>query len=244
MDDVTILIKTFLRDEYLFNCIRSAKEQYPDINLIVADDGHHSDNKHRRLSDLGVSQYIRLPFNSSPITIGRNLMVQAATTPYVVISDDDFTYTPNTRLEDLRTMMDIVDIAGGAIWQDGKIRRYEGVFRPVNPERMGMYTIIGQECSVHNGVQYVPAEYVFNFFLAKTGLLRNVKWDERMRASYEHEDFFLSAKNYGAKCAYCPNSVVTHRGGPADSEEYCKYRFNSKPADRAIFESKWGFVLG
>jgi glycosyltransferase involved in cell wall biosynthesis len=63
VNDVTAIVCTFLRDEYLFNCIRSLKQHYPNIRILVADDGHISDEKERALTDLGVERYVRLPFN-------------------------------------------------------------------------------------------------------------------------------------------------------------------------------------
>jgi hypothetical protein len=43
--DVTALIKTFLRDEYLFTCVSSLRLNYPNLRIIVADDGYCSDAK-------------------------------------------------------------------------------------------------------------------------------------------------------------------------------------------------------
>ena len=61
--DVTALVKTFLRDEYLFTAVLSLRRHYPEITIIVADDGYCSDEKEARLKEAGVSVYIALPWN-------------------------------------------------------------------------------------------------------------------------------------------------------------------------------------
>jgi hypothetical protein len=53
LPDVTALIKTFLRDEYLFTCVLSLHLHYPNIKIFVADDGYCSDEKEARLKDTG-----------------------------------------------------------------------------------------------------------------------------------------------------------------------------------------------
>jgi GT2 family glycosyltransferase len=241
MASVTALIKTFLRDKYLFNCVRSLKSQAPNIRIVVADDGHVSDQKERTLNELGVDRYIQLPFNSAPIAKARNLMVDAAETEHVLIGDDDFTYTPASNLVNMCSLMNLADIAGGAIMQSDEVLHYEGVFEREGHNMMlrplrGSYQNQGQ-------TRYIQADYVYNFFVAKTSALRKVRWDKRIRASYEHEDFFLSAKEAGLKVVYCPNSVVLHRYGPQDSPEYQRYRYSGDIQDKSSFESKWGFGL-
>ena len=242
MEQVTALIKTFLRDGYLFNCVASLKQQAPKIQIIVADDGHTSDEKEQRLLKMGVSQYIRLPFNSAPIARGRNVMVDAAKTPYVLIGDDDFTYTAATKLGDMWSMMGIVDIVGGAVKENEVVLHYEGRFARENSETIRMLALDGK-FYLHDKIPFKPADYVFNFFIAKTDVLRKVRWDEHLHASYEHEDFFLSAQKAATKIAYCPNSVVLHRYGPPDTSEYQKYRHSGDHSDKVIFEKKWGFRL-
>jgi GT2 family glycosyltransferase len=240
MADVTAVIKTFLRDDYLFQAVNSLREYAPGIQMIVADDGHCTDEKERRLHELGI-RYLRLPFNSCSITQGRNLILQQVETPYALIGDDDFRYVPETKLTDMLSMMDIADLAAGAVMQGGIVGHYECLFQRT-PK--GISDLPLPPWQRHEGVRYAPANLVFNFFVAKTEALRRVRWDERIHASYEHEDFFLSAQASGLKVVYCPESIVLHRGGyhksEPDSAEYTQYRYQGRAQDKAVFESKWG----
>ena len=80
MKNVTALVKTFLRDQYLFRAVKSLKGLHPDIRIIVADDGHLSNTKEAKLKRMGVERYIRVPYASCSITRGRNLLVDACQT--------------------------------------------------------------------------------------------------------------------------------------------------------------------
>lgn len=244
MNSVTALIKTFLRDEYVFRCVESLRQFYPAVQILVADDGHHTDEKEEKLSRLGV-QYIKLPFGSAPICKARNLLVDAAQTPYVLIGDDDFYYTPVSRLHELVSMMEIADIAGGAIVENSLIKHYEGHFDRQNgvvlkPLQVKDYLRLAP---LPRGVEYAPVDYCWNFFVARRDALLKARWDERLRASYEHEDFFLSAQDAGLKTVYCPNSSVLHRYGSPDSFDYQQHRHSGDFKDRKAFEAKWGGKL-
>jgi GT2 family glycosyltransferase len=241
MKNVTALVKSFLREPYLFRVVKSLKDLYPDIHVLVADDGYVSDVKEAKLKAMGVEGYIRLPYASCGITKGRNLLVDACETEYCLIGDDDFLYTEDSHLEFLLKLMEVADIAGGAVMQGGIFGHYEGFYRHT-PEGVTFRDIDRTYSSRHSGIEYSPADFIFNFFIAKTETLRRVRWDEQFHASWEHEDFFLSAHKAGLKTVYCPECVVVHRGLMADPPEYNQARHRDDPGDARIMLNKWGFL--
>ena len=131
MKNVTALVKTFLRDAYLFRAVESLKKLHPDIHIIVADDGHVSHAKESKLKEMGVERYIRLPYASCGIARGRNLLVGVCQTKYCLIGDDDFLYTPDSRLERLLKLMDVADNAGGAVMRGGILDHFEDFYRRI-----------------------------------------------------------------------------------------------------------------
>ena len=241
LSDVTALVCTFLRDEYLFNCVRSLKNTYPSIRVLVADDGHISDVKEHGLRALGVEKYIRMPFNVG-ICAKRNTLLTYVETPYILIGDDDFTYTVSTRLQDLHQMMDICDLAGGAMLEEGvNLKHFESVFLQQSDGGLLFKDIVEDYVRSSAGIRYAFADLVFNFFIAKTTTIRGVGWEENIKVCYEHEDFFLGLHQQSVKVAYCPDSVVQHRTLLIpDSKEYYEYRLNI--ADKDAFFAKWGFA--
>ena len=50
----------------------------------------------------------------------------------LLVGDDDFYYTEETRLGDMLKMMDIADLAGGALRYMGVLQHYEGDSRVVH----------------------------------------------------------------------------------------------------------------
>ena len=115
LSDTTAIIKTFLRDKCLFHCVQTLKESYPSIHIVVADDGHPSQEKRDQLMFMGVDEYIEMPWNRG-LSAGRNVLLDAARTPYVLLCDDDFSFTEDTNIENMRRLMDVSDIAAGLVY--------------------------------------------------------------------------------------------------------------------------------
>jgi GT2 family glycosyltransferase len=235
--EVTALIKTFLRDEYLFTSVLSLRRHYPEIKIIVADDGYCSDQKEARLKEAGVSKYIALPWNRG-VSRGRNALIDACETPYFLVGDDDFYYTEETRLGDMLRMMEIADLAGGALRYLDTLQHYEATLEWV-PESKGLiHHEINRDYRTYDGIQYGHADLTFNFFVAKTTLARKIRWEESIQVIFEHEDFFMAGYDRGMKVVYCPNSIVTHRKVELPPvPEYEKIRWNRQDLNK--FFKKW-----
>jgi glycosyltransferase involved in cell wall biosynthesis len=237
LPEVTALIKTFLRDDYLFTAVSSLRRYYPEIKIIVADDGYCSEEKELRLKEAGVSKYIALPWNRG-VSRGRNVLIDACETPYCLIGDDDFYYTDETRLGDMVKMMEVADLAGGALRYMGVLQHYEANLEWV-PESKGLiHREINRNYLTYEGIQYGEADLTFNFFVTKTTLARKVRWEESIQVIFEHEDFFMAGYERGMKAVYCPNSIVTHRKVELPTiPEYEKIRWNRQ--DQNKFFKKW-----
>lgn len=239
MSNVTALIKTFIRDELLYDCVASLKQMYPNIHIHVADDGRHSPVKDIKLKTLGVEKYYKMEYNQGT-TKGRNLLIDGCETPYFLLGDDDFTYTPETDLTQLLRMMDVVDLAGGACRYRGGINHFEADY----VQRDGKWSWnMGVEHPIaeYLGVEYAKYDLVFNFFIAKTEYARRVRWDEKIHCACEHDDFFMSWHKAKRSVVYCPNVIVSHKLRQLpDSMEYSHNRH--KNADESYFAKKWNWV--
>lgn len=243
LSNVTACIKTFLRDKSLFYCVETLKAQYPDMPIIVADDGHCSDEKEAKL---GV-QYLRLPFNVG-LSTGRNAMLDACETPYLLMCEDDFSFNEDSHIERLRDLMDVVDVAAGLVfnvrhwachgggvgWDNfgGKFVEKDG-----KPHRTGFTGNL----KTHRGIRYEEADFVLNFFVGRVDALQQVRWDDSLRLAFEHYDFFLRAKAAGLRSARSLDAQVIHKEiDDSHNPEYQKYREDYEQY-RTIFAKKWGF---
>lgn len=104
---VTIATKTFLRPHKLMIMLRSIREYYPDLTVIVADDS----KKPLEIKDNHV-EYYTMPFGKGWFA-GRNLAISQVTTKYVLWVDDDFLFNEKTKIEVLvdvleKTELDVV----------------------------------------------------------------------------------------------------------------------------------------
>jgi len=240
LSEVTAVIKTFHRDQYMFNCVKTLKASYPEIHVIVVDDGQPSEEKRAKLTALGVEQYVPMAFNQG-LCVGRNTGCKLVETPYVLIGDDDFTYSPACRLENLLSCMSVSDLAAGAVTlgPDGHMQHYEGYFNLQSDGGMVYKSATGNYLQ-HGSVRYEYVDLAFNFFIAKIEPVRSVLWDENIKVMYEHSDFFMRFKNAGYKVVYCPDSIVGHKTLQLqDSSTYKEGRFCK--ADRLTFWNKWNF---
>ncbi len=164
----------------------------------------------------------------------RNTGLMKVTTPYVLFGDDDFVYTRYSNLDALVSLMDIADIAGGKVadlMYSGNFHRAQGAIH---------YMPIARQFLDHKGVFYETCDFIPNFFLAKTEVVKDILWDESLRIEYEHIDFFLSAQEKGARVVFIPDCLVEHPKDVPDSPEYLEHRKDSVSSKDAFFH-KWGF---
>ena len=246
MSDVTAIIKTFLRDKCLYHCVKTLKECYPSIHVIVADDGHCSEEKRETLTELGVEQYIELPWNRG-LSHGRNVLLDACKTPYVLLCDDDFSFTLDCKLENLRKLMGVADIAGGLVYNlrnwtlspNGK--GWDVTGGNFTKKDVGYIITAPNQFKLYTGIRYEDSDFILNFFIAKTDKLRQVKWDPSLQITYEHIDFALRAKQMGLKSIRTRDAFVFHKELiETNDPQYLEIRGNYDKY-RKIFEAKWGF---
>uniref|UniRef100_A0A4X1U099 Glycosyltransferase 2-like domain-containing protein n=1 Tax=Sus scrofa TaxID=9823 RepID=A0A4X1U099_PIG len=226
-DLVTIATKTFLRPHKLMTMLRSVREYYPDLTVIVADDSKEP----LKITDSHV-EYYAMPFGKGWFA-GRNLAISQVTTKYVLWVDDDFIFNSKTRIEALVDVLEKteLDVVGGRVIENtfqfkllleqGKngdcLHRQSGFFRPVD----GF-----PGCVVTSGV--------VNFFLAHTERLQRVGFDPRLQR-VAHSQFFIDGLG-SLLVGSCPQVIIGHQPHlPVMDPElaalegnYSRYRANTK----------------
>ncbi|XP_047701985.1 beta-1,4 N-acetylgalactosaminyltransferase 2 [Prionailurus viverrinus] len=221
-DLVTIATKTFLRPHKLMTMLRSVREFYPDLTVIVADDSKEP----LKINDDHV-EYYTMPFGKGWFA-GRNLAISQVTTKYVLWVDDDFLFNDKTKIEVLVDVLEKteLDVVGGSVLgnvfqfklllersQNGDcLHRRPGSFGPLD----GF-----PRCVVTSGV--------VNFFLAHTERLQRVGFDPRLRR-VAHSEFFIDGLG-SLLVGSCPEVIIGHqaRSPVADLEKmYSTFRTNTR----------------
>ncbi|XP_051546251.1 beta-1,4 N-acetylgalactosaminyltransferase 1-like [Myxocyprinus asiaticus] len=183
---VTILVKAFLRYKELHVLIKSIRQFYPNIKIIIADDSH---NPEKVVGD-NIEHYIMPP--AQGWFAGRNLAVSQVTTKYFLWVDDDFVFLNETRIESFVKILEAVpdlDVVGGEVQgnrfffrlqyeegsseEGGCIKRVRGTHTPLPG---------------FNGCFY--ADGVVNYFMARTDAVRKVGFDPFLKR-VAHTEFFL-----------------------------------------------------
>lgn len=183
IDELTILIKSFMRPECVNKLIKSIRRIY-DIKIVIVDDSKTPLNFDY---DDDIKTY-NMEFDSG-LSAGRNYGVSKIETPYFLLCDDDFEFTEKT---DLIKWLEIfkssnLDILGGDVIMNGKKIDYFGLLEKVDDN---LYYKKG----FHNETEfYKEYDLVLNFFIAKTDSIIDNGWDNDLKLA-EHTAFFFDNK--------------------------------------------------
>ena len=105
--DTTVCVTVLFRFDRLQALLCSIRRFYPQIEIIVADNsfrpedwGNHEFLALREILVSYAARPVMLPLDSG-VSATRNAAVTAARTPYVIICEEDFEFSPRTDLEKL-----------------------------------------------------------------------------------------------------------------------------------------------
>ena len=245
MKDVAVLITTFLRDNALYNCVKSIRKFYPDIAIFVADTGNESDEKDKFCSDHKCT-LIKVAFDSG-VCRARNEGLERISNNYmyVFVCEDDIIFTEETRLETLMQILEErpqVGIVGGFL---KKVKRYETIDQNYEATlRIENDTIYVEEVKNPQWQKFGKAMYFYcdiipNVFLMSCDIWKEIKWDERYKTTPEHTDFFLSLKHKTAwKVAFTDSVRMEHHDQEYRDHQYLVKRIRT--AGYKVLAQKWG----
>lgn len=250
-NNITVLIKTMIRPKSLCRLVGSLLKYYPDIKILVADDGEPS-SKSELLGKYPNAdiEYYDLPKDSG-LSYGRNFLLDKVKTPYFLLCDDDFVIDNSFHLDELIQMLEgnKLDILGGYfrnykivksikdrfIVLAQKILHYE-----LDTNYIGSIENKGSILEVHyirkDFPEFTKTDICHNFFLAKTDRIKALGgWDNELKLQ-EHTEFFVRAKAFGIKVGFTNKMSVKHF--PEQSKNYSSKRGRDFSA---LFLKKYGF---
>lgn len=195
MNKIAIIITTFLRDDCLYESIKSILKYPPseDYIILIGDQSHITKENYIKSLSSDILYY-SLPFDCG-LSYARNYLIKKAYNlqiPYCLIMADSIKFDskydfsiPIAFLKD--------DPRRGIIGFDLK----ERVSWEYNLDLKDGYFILskkGIEENEYKEMKYIKCDIIRNFFLAKTYILIENKYDENLKMA-EHEDFFWRLKN-------------------------------------------------
>lgn len=222
---LTIAIKTYVCDPptlfQLISLVRTIRLAHRTVSILLANDGPLPLASYPDIVRDPYTTEIRLPLDSG-ISFGRNTMVNATTTPYFMLLDDDHLYSlDGTDLPRLLRAMPGFDIVGVRIQNSPGIPELEdiGVYIPRYVANVTRFENRRVELCVWNenaGPSVIHMNHAMRFdvlhnaFLARTDALKRSPWRNELKVN-EHMTFFLDAKARGLRVGYLPSVYVWHR---------------------------------
>nr|XP_042701790.1 beta-1,4 N-acetylgalactosaminyltransferase 1 isoform X1 [Chrysemys picta bellii]XP_042701794.1 beta-1,4 N-acetylgalactosaminyltransferase 1 isoform X1 [Chrysemys picta bellii]XP_042701797.1 beta-1,4 N-acetylgalactosaminyltransferase 1 isoform X1 [Chrysemys picta bellii] len=226
---VTIATKTFLRYDKLRVLIASIRRFYPTVTIIIADDSQHPE----AVGGPHIEQYF-MPFGKGWFA-GRNLAISQVTTKYVLWVDDDFIFTPRTRVEKLVDVLEktSLDLVGGGVREITGVTttyRQKISVQAGGEEGDCLQTRQGYHHLLEGFPGCVVTDGVVNFFLARTAKVLEVGFDPRL-SRVAHLEFFIDGLGV-LHVGSCADVVVDHASKlklpwqKSESEkQYAKFRY-------------------
>jgi len=242
LDTVDFIVKTFLRPQALLRSLRSILEYYPSAHVTIADDGNlreSSDPDSRACRDL-IDRNDRFVLHSlayaAGVTAGRNLLVDKTHRPFLLLLDDDFCFTAETRIERfwerLKSDPEVGLVAGACI------DVVENERRPRNSG--GTLEIQGDTLVIDTAGWRNRAaglrDYVPQFALIRREVFDDVHWEGGIGG--EHYDFCLQLQKSRWKVAHDVSVLVGHYHFTPALPGYAERRFDCAAAQQWLLR-KW-----
>lgn len=240
MNNIAILITTFLRDSLLYKTLQTIIDYYPNnCTVLIADQGYNSSDKDVQI-DYYKSQikleYYKLPFDCG-LSYSRNYLISKAkelNIPYILMCADSIQFSQSYNFEPIIRILESdtqLGIVGFALEHSKCPWEFNMEVTPT-----GIKMLSSSNYTDFEGIRYKQVDICRNIFLAKTDTMLNL-YDNEMKLM-EHELAFLEYKKRGYE-VYWTDSYVFKKITSRNNAEYESYR--KRFGDyRRLFEQKLG----
>jgi GT2 family glycosyltransferase len=150
------------------------------------------------------------PFDSG-LSACRNFLIDNTDGDYILLLDDDFIFTENTRIMKMKKILENntkIGIVGGTVKNEGQETHFECV---LEKEGDTLYQRPDEDdwkdC---NGIPYKLTGCVLNFAMMRRKIFNDIRWDDKIKIKGEHTDFYLRLKDTKWKVAFCPEVKIDH----------------------------------
>lgn len=235
---VSVGIKTFLRDDLLWNCIVNIPNCLPQATMIIADDGHIDSSKNYEYSRLNRRGHkvITLNFDSG---FGKksNEIVSVLDTPYLLIASDDFDFSDIRARDGVMRMLYTLDEYPDVDIVSGRVNNRAYEFNLLDEGS----TITEQAVEIPDPPKdfFYPCDLTVNYSLIRSCVFKKVGWDDDVKiGGGEHGAFFVDVKRAGFKVVFAPNVNINEQLNRRPSDEYLKFRNRARSPERSCFKKR------
>ena len=241
LTNVSILLKTFLRDRYLFETVRVIENEMPDAQMIIVDDGDFTAHKRSLYHRLRQNGHVCLEtaFDTG-FGFKSNLGAAACNRPYLLIGSDDFDFRGvRPGIEKLVKVLDadVADIASGRV----RNNPYEGWLIDNGLGEIRERYIAFEKPQTVDGVRYHKCELTVNFSLIRRSILGpdKIHWDNDVKiGGGEHGAFFVDVKRAGHRVVYVEGVNINEQPEQLTDPRYGAFRGRARQPERPCFSRR------
>lgn len=240
LSNVSVLIKTFLRDGYLMRCVAGIERTLPEVHMIIADDGDDTRDKvklYSRLREVG-HVCLWLPKDSG-FGAKSNAAIPYFERPYVLIGSDDFDFSDREVRRGIERMANVLDenpeigIASGRVGN----RPYELIF-DMDGDWVKARPGYRGSGKTKKGTQYQFCDLTVNYSLIRREVFEKVRWDSDVKiGGGEHGAFFIDVKRAGWKVAVVSGASIKELPSHAEwrHRDYPAFRGRARDPERPCY---------
>jgi GT2 family glycosyltransferase len=247
LTQVDAIVKTFLRDAHMMRCVDSLRRHYPDVRVVVVDDGRMTAEKDAYYGCLRQLNHIvedrSLPFDSG-FGAKSNLAMALCTRPYVLCCNDDFLFDGDRdgvrRMVDLLEAMPEFGLACGT-WcgrdYQGWLRRTKGRVEELPFPKHPVVEERYDRCGPH---LYREVDLCAVYCVMRRTVFTDtgVRVDGRYKIGGEHGDWFMDVRDAGWKVAFTPFADISQIDDAPTSREY--YDMRLRQDWKRVYREKHG----
>lgn len=180
MQDLTIVIKTFIRYSKLKNCVNSLRK-LTNAPILIIDD---TPLQYRQTLEWGENIFQYESQEDIGLSAGRNLGFELAKTPYIFYTDDDSDLSEITKDNFEKAFNFIKDNENCNIVGDGNC---------ILELKDSILTTFHEQPEE----DFYITDMIWNTYFAKREFLLENPYDERLKIGGEHIEFFFRLKKEG-----------------------------------------------
>ena len=238
---VSILLKTFLRDSFLFEAITGIVQRLPECKIIVVDDGEMTVKKrdvYDRMREAG-HQVIELPFDEG-FGAKSNAGAAVCDRPYLLIGSDDFNFAPPSCRSGIEKMVSVLDGDPNVHVASGRVNNvpYEGWLVDEGTKVTEKYINFAVPPLEMNGVKYRLCNLTVNYSLCRREIFGpgKIEWDNDIKiGGGEHGAQFVKILRAGLGVAYVEGANILEQTAKVVDPRYSSFRGRARQPGRAAF---------
>jgi hypothetical protein len=232
---ISIGIKTILRDEKLFRAIDGIRRTMPGAQMIIADDGEHTEEKDGLYAELirEGHKVILCPYDSG-FGYKSNEIVRVLDREFLLTGSDDFDFSPPSVALGIEKMLGVLDRNQELSVVSGRVneRSYE-YFLFENAAGYVFETAPLTDLSLP--FEYHDVDLTVNYSLVRKEVFQRVHWDNDQKiGNGEHGAWFFDLQRAGLKVGYVPGVNINQQEG-LDSDRYRTLRARARNPERSCF---------